>query len=348
MRTDEDPVAVIVCPGLGTTPAMLSVLLGLSLSSLLVWSGPPTLPDRPISIPAQGAGATNGAEPTPPARSDAPSNVVPVQPVQPQPVQPQPDRSVPPQPAPPQPEASPPAQPSPTTASVDPAGADPFTHASSEDSSIAGTDTEQPPGLHASHRSLDDYVAVRPPAWRGTGMLVAAGVVFAHAITFQGLDSLMFGNVATGGIERALMATTVGLAAGGGAVRARADAYDDTALGRKRPGTRRALIAGAVLTGVGAVMGLVNEGLWWRCVYDGSGPYRTDGNDFNFSTFDCRYGISRGLLDLSTGATSAGLAMMTWALVYRRNARAYQRARVVGLRPSIGRDRFGLSLGGRF
>lgn len=179
-------------------------------------------------------------------------------------------------------------------------------------------------------------------------MLVAAGIVFAHAITYQGIDSLVFGNVATGGIERALMATTIGLAAGGGAVRARADAYDDTALGRKRPNTRRALIAGAALTGVGAVMGLVNEGLWWRCVFDGSGPYRTDGNDFGFSAFDCRYGISRGLLDLSTGVTSAGLAMMSWALVYRRDARAYQRARVIGLRPSIGRDRLGLSLGGRF
>ena len=180
-------------------------------------------------------------------------------------------------------------------------------------------------------------------------MLVASGIVFAHAITFQGLDTLVFGELATGGIERAMMASTVALAAGGAAVRAHADAYDDTALGRRRPNTRRAIISGAVLTGVGAVVGLANEGLWWRCVFDGSGPYRTDGQGDDFgSLFDCRYGVSRGLLDLSTAATSAGLGLLTWGLIYRRDARAYQRARVIGLRPTLGRDRFGLGLGGRF
>lgn len=95
--------------------------------------------------------------------------------------------------------------------------------------------------------------------------------------------------------------------------------------------------------------GLVNEGLWWRCVFAGSGPYRVEPEqEFGRSMFDCRYGLTRGLLDLSTATTSAGLGLMTWALIYRRDARAYSRARVLGLRPTLGRDRWGLHLEGRF
>lgn len=291
--------------------------------------------------------AAEGADPTPP--------------VLPEPVRPESMKVGPPGPA--APESASPAvaspeavSPGPTGRSVAPPPPPPVASVAPEDPledplgdplELAVADqSDLPPRLGAER---ERYVAIRPPRWRGTGMLVAAGVVFAHALTFQGIDSLVVGNVATGGVERALMATTVGLAAGGAAVRAHADAYDDTALRRRRPETRRMLIAGATLAGVGAAVGLVNEGLWWRCAFDGSGPYRTEGGDFfDISAFDCRYGISRGLLDLSTGATSVGLAMMTWALVYRRDARAYQRARVVGLRPTLGRDRWGLSIEGRF
>ena len=53
-------------------------------------------------------------------------------------------------------------------------------------------------------------------------------------------------------------------------------------------------------------------------------------------------------MDLATGATSAGVGLMTWALVYRRDARAYQRARVLGVTPTLGRDRWSLSIEGRF
>jgi len=239
------------------------------------------------------------------------------------------------------PQTAPMAEPGPVQASPSPAAL------SQTDGSIAsplGVDGEVAPMSPVLH----DYVTIRPPSWRGTGMLVAAGLTFASAITFQGIDTLLCGECATGGIERAMMATTIGLAAGGGAVRAHADAYDDTALRRNRPNTRRALITGAVLTGAGAALGLVNEGLWWKCVFDGSGPYRREAEEFVWSQFDCRYGVSRGLMDVATGAAATGAAMMTWALVYRRDAAAYQRAKVLGIAPMTGRGRYGLSIEGRF
>ena len=40
--------------------------------------------------------------------------------------------------------------------------------------------------------------------------------------------------------------------------------------------------------------------------------------------------------------------MLSYALTYRRHARAYERARVIGLRPTFGRNMTGLTIGGRF
>ncbi len=308
---------------------MLTALLGLSLSPLLMWSGPPAGPETPAATVEEPAAASSEADPKPPTLPESPGSVPAEAPAAEAPA---------PDPAP---------APAVAVEPVEPPAPEPVADVPVE-APLSSAQFDSPaPGLEADLH--DDYVTIRPPSWRGTGMLVAAGLTFATAITFQGIDTLVCGECATGGIERAFMATTIGLAAGGGAVRAHADAYDDTALRRNRPNTRRALITGAVLTGAGAAMGLVNEGLWWRCVFDGSGPYRLEAEEFSWNrNFDCRYGLSRGLMDLATGATSAGVGMMTWALVYRRDARAYQRARVLGVTPTVGRNRWGLSIEGRF
>jgi hypothetical protein len=203
---------------------------------------------------------------------------------------------------------------------------------------------ELAPGLDAEDDD-DRYVTVRPPRWRGTGILIGAGALYAAAIAFQAGDSVLCGDCATGVIERIFLFGSMGMAAGGAVMRGHADAYDDTALRRDRPDTRKTLIAGAVLTGAGAVMGLVNEGLWWSCVVTGDGPYETNG-DFNGT--GCNYLTSRALLDIGTATTAAGLGLLSWSLTYSRDARAYQRARVIGLRPTLGRDRWGLGVGGRF
>jgi hypothetical protein len=203
------------------------------------------------------------------------------------------------------------------------------------------------PGFTGQAR--ERYVRVRPPAWRGTGQFVAGGVLYAAAIAFQAGDSVVCGDCAAGFIERLFLFGGMGLMAGGGVMRGHADAYDDTALRRKRPDTRRTLILGAALTGAGAVLGLVNEGLWWRCVFTGDGPYeRPEPDDFWGGGVECRYELSRGLLDVAAASTTAGLGLLSWSLTYRRDAKAYERARVIGLRPTLGRDRLGLGVGGRF
>lgn len=202
---------------------------------------------------------------------------------------------------------------------------------------------DTPPALDPLDR---DWVSVRAPNFRGTGQFIAAGTLYALAVVFQAGDTLACGDCATGVFERVLLFTSMGLAAGGGVNRGHADAYDDTALKRERPDTRRALIAGATMTGVGAVLGLVNEGLWWGCVLGDAGPYQ--GNADFFSEYDCRYGISRGVLDVASATTATGLALMTWSLTYKRDARAYSRARVIGFRPTFSRERWALAIEGRF
>jgi hypothetical protein len=206
---------------------------------------------------------------------------------------------------------------------------------------------EPAPGL--TDLAREGYVRVRPPQWRGTGMFVAGGIMYAAAVAFQAGDSVLCGDCAAGFVERVFLFSSMGLMAGGGVMRGHADAYDDTALRRARPDTRRTLILGAALTGAGAVLGLVNEGMWWRCVFYGDGPYeRPMPEDFWILGAGCRSGASRAMLDVASASTAAGLGLLSWSLTYRRDAKAYERARVIGLRPSLGRDRLGLGVGGRF
>ncbi|MCX4245134.1 hypothetical protein [Paraliomyxa miuraensis] len=294
---------------------MLPTVLGSLLSSLLLWSGPPPLP---------------------------PDAAVPVAPAESSPDGPAEPEAVAGEAYGPEAESAsePPPQPEPTAAiaPVAPAESDlPTFEPSPEPERLRDG---VPPG----------YMVVRAPRWRGTGLFVGSGGLLAAALIFQLTDGLACGNCAVGAIERSFLAGAMGLAAGGGVVRARADAYDDTALRRGPRETRRALIAGAVLTGTGAVLGLVNDGMWWRCIFNASGPYATEppADEWDFGGFDCRYGLSRGLLDVASISTATGLGLLSWSLVYRRDARAYERARVIGLRPTMGRERVMLGVEGRF
>lgn len=280
--------------------------LGSSFASLIVWSGLLVGPPPLPPTPAESV-------PVAPADAEAEAPEAPEAPAEAEPA---------------------PAEPTPELPRVEPLSPAPVTP----------PEPELAPGLEAD--AHERWVKVQPPRFRGTALLVAAGVLYASAIAFQAGDSVSCGDCAAGFIERAFMFTGMGLAAGGGVHRAHADAYDDTAFGRSRRDTRRTFIAGVALTGAGAVLGLVNEGLWWRCFFSGDGPYAADGTPNGLA--DCRYGVSRALLDVSVAATGTGLGLLSWSLTYRRDAKAYQRARVLGLRPTLGRDRFGLGLAGRF
>lgn len=306
---------LIVSDAPGTTLPMLPVALGSLILSSAVWSGSliEPQPDR--------------ARPVPPALPAGPGEAVPEPPVVAAPVG--------------------------VELPVDPAGEPPAAAVEPPGPAVVGPrpvmERERAP-LVASDLPDSDWpdsgwVTVRAPRFRGTGMLVGSGLALGGALAFQAIDALVCGNCATGVTERVMLAASMGLAAGGGAARGRADAYDDTVLRRERPNTRRALLVGAALTGVGAALGLANEGMWWRCAVGGEGPYQVR---FGGGSFDCRYGVTRGVLDLATVSTATGLAMLTWSLTYRRDARALRRARVIGLRPTMGRERWGLSLEGRF
>lgn len=314
----------------GTVGGTIAVMLA-SLSSLLLFAGPPVLPEPTSPAPSEEV-APVAEEPPEPAVLDTPGP----SPVAPEPaaapVQ-QPSASAPvepPQPVGPaeSPQPVPVAEPAPA-----PPAPDPF-----------AAQIDLPP----SSRGPAGYVRVQRPRHNGTGMFIAAGATFAGAVLVQSIDSIIVGDGSFGILERVLLGTSMGLSAGGGINRGRADAYDDTALKRKRAETRKVLIAGSVLVGAGAVLGLVNEGMWWNCVFNGSGPYATENDPDEFTQFNCRYGLTRGLLDVSSGATAAGLGMLTWALVYRRHSRAYKAARVIGFRPTFGRGRAGIAMSGRF
>ncbi len=314
----------------GTIEVMLTLLPGLLLAL-----APPVLPDSTSQRPSEPAPAAESQPDTASGPGGAPTEM----PAEGEPVpEPPPETSgpLPMQPAEPSPEVEPP-QP------------DPVAETSTEVAPAPVADVEQPLESRGPDEALHgDYVRVQRPRHNGTGMFITAGVTFGAAALVQSLDSLAFGDSSLGILERMFLATSMGMAAGGGIRKGHADAYDDTVFGRERPKTRKILVAGVALTAVGATLGLVNEGLWWSCVFNDDGPYAIEPDPDSFRQFDCRSGLTRGLLDLSSGATAAGLGMMTWALVYRRDARAYEGARVISLRPRFGRGYAGLSVGGRF
>ena len=190
----------------------------------------------------------------------------------------------------------------------------------------------------------DRYVRIDRPTYRGTGMFAMAGVMYGSTLLFQVVDRVWF-QEAQGIIERTFLGIGAGFAAAGGVKRGRADAYDDAALGRSPRDADRALRVGATLVGVGGALALVNEAMWWRCVVDGEGPYVKEANDFRR---ECRQGVNRGMLDVSAAVTTTGIGILTWSLIYRRDAKAYRRARVVGMSPTFGRESVGFTVEGRF
>jgi len=303
---------------------MLGLLPWLALSF-----GPPTLPEPVVVAPAAGTEAAPSAAALAPDANDPTSD--PVEPVPTAPESAAPPQE-PPQPAASQPEVAPPETPQPeaTAAPLMPVGPAP---------AVATEIADPVPSGH---------IRVQRPRFNGTWMLVGAGLSFGTAGLIQAVDSLFLGDIGSGVAERVFLSASIGLTAGGAMRKAHADAYDDTAFRRERPQTRKALIAGAVLIGVGVALGTANEGMWWNCVFNETGPYAIENDPDGFQTHNCRSGLTRGLLDVSAASTVAGVGLLTWALVYRRDAKAYARARVIGLNPTFGRGRAGLSLQGRF
>ncbi|MFO0634555.1 MAG: hypothetical protein U0168_17065 [Nannocystaceae bacterium] len=211
---------------------------------------------------------------------------------------------------------------------------------------IAPAPTAPPPPL----AELDDvatlgpqrvpagWVRVGAPRWRGSGLLATGASLFAMMGLFQIGDAVLCGGCAIGGIEHAFAAGSLAFVGAGGHVRGGHDAFAD-AVARRSRSVRTARLAGAALLAGGVLLGIANDVMWYRCVMSGGGPFGSDGN--------CRYGLSRGLMDLSVAAAGSGLALTTWGARYRRDRDAYALGRVIAA-PTLHRGGAGLTLGMRF
>lgn len=235
----------------------------------------------------------------------------------------------------------------PTTVATDPFGEVPAPAASAPPSpTVAPAPLAPPPPLAAidepSPIERDSapagWVRVGAPRWRGSGLLGTGAGLFAMMGLFQLGDVLVCGGCAVGGIEHAFAASALAFVGAGGHVRGGHDAFAD-AVARRRRSVRATRIAGAALLAGGVILGLANDVMWYRCVMSSGSPYESDGN--------CRYGMSRALMDLSVAAAGTGLALTTWGARYRRDRDAYALGRVIAA-PTLHRGGAGLTLGMRF
>lgn len=208
----------------------------------------------------------------------------------------------------------------------------------------------------------------REPPFRGTGLYIGAGVTFAIALSEQIVAHIMVkrncidpiargdyddvddvGEVVAGcapGVlpavalrlhaDLALLAT-IGLAAGGSAVRGTSEAYRDV-FGEKAERRFTGLrAAGISLLGVGVVtwFGTGAGGWAWlgRC---GSGPCANSARLFSFLT-----------RDISAAMVASGAGMLTFSELYRRRYSTFLRDRALSVGPSVSQNFYGFTLGGR-
>ena len=259
----------------------------------------------------------------------------------PAPEAPAPEPELEPLPEPePEPEpAAPPTVPEPTLEAAAPEAEAPAAPLPGPDPTAAppmATDAETAPVFDAVPGR---YVRIDRPGFRGSGFFAAAVATLGAGITFQISERVWCGGCGPGFTERAFFAHTFVFAALAGHQRGKADAFDDAVTKRQRSvdGIRA---SGAALLGVGLLVGVINEGLWWSGMA-GVGPFAR--NDFIKMQ-----AVSRGLLDVSVIASSTGVGLLTWQRRYRRDRRAYRNARVVSAAPQLGQGYAGLSLQGAF
>lgn len=213
----------------------------------------------------------------------------------------------------------------------------------------------------------------RPP-YNGLGLFIAAGATFSIALTEQIVghvlfkrrcldpiqrgelhiddveESDQFGEVArecAPGVLPALalrvhsdlgLAMTIGFVAGGAAMRANQQAYDDVFGGASRRTMMALRIAGISLLGAGAVTWLsTGAGSWgWQ----GSCPDARCVGRARVFGFVMR--------DVSAAMIASGAGMLTWAEVYRKRHNDFTRDKAISVSPSLSRTHVGFQASGRF
>ncbi|MEX1368378.1 MAG: hypothetical protein AB1Z98_34925 [Nannocystaceae bacterium] len=299
-------------------------MLDLCFASVLAWTSPPALPPLPGEAAATPTGET--------AQPEAPA---PVQSVTAQPSPAQPDPAAPPATAPetavPTPGSSPTAPPQPAEVAGPPA---------------AAPEDPAPSPVVVAPRAVHDIelaeapsrrVDIPPPAYRGRGMLITAGILGLTGMgiklwgsaTAQGDPAML---AFTGLFHNPIMGTAIGLLGGGMAMVGRSDAHDELFEGT--PSTRRRrTVLGWSLFGAGA-------GLW--AVTRVAGPLLC-------STEECFVRVWEAGYYVSLAATAPGIAMGAYGSAYEGYERRFGHlARRMSVAPMASRNAWGLSLSGRF
>lgn len=225
------------------------------------------------------------------------------------------------------------------------------------------------PGEESDPASLFRMPPPERPPYGGVGMFIGSGASFAIALggqiighsllkrscidpagrgEFDDEDAgAVIGRCAQGVVPAVVLRvqagialfTTVGLAAGGAALRGRRDAFDDTFSGtnkgRRVPALRA---AGIALLGVGAASWLTGAAVAWSLL-----PRCGTARCANTNRV-----VALTTRSLSAAIVSAGGGMLVYSEAYRRNASLYRRERAMSIGPDLGRHHLGLSLGGKF
>ncbi|MCA9660307.1 MAG: hypothetical protein KC486_18335 [Myxococcales bacterium] len=220
--------------------------------------------------------------------------------------------------------------------------------APAEESTISlAADAEGPDGPVPAWVLWRDYVRVKRPKTRGTGLMIAAGATYGVGILAQLADIAFNDGLGSGFVDRLFIGPAMILAPIGGYLRGRDDAFVDASLGRRRK-VKGLMAAGLTLAGIGAIAGLANEGMWWQCWISGEGPYYIEPPpDVFVPQTVCRSGVARLALDASALLVGGGLAMGLWGLKYRKDSRSYERA-VLAVVPRVQTTQVGLGIVGSF
>lgn len=207
------------------------------------------------------------------------------------------------------------------------------------------------------------------PFYGGTGLFIGAATTFVIALSEQIVahvlvkrrcidpiangeieDTADFGQIfskCAPGVLPALalrvhsdigLLATIGLVAGGGALRGQRDAWDDvfgTAKPRKVAGLRW---GGVALIGVGIVT-------WFST---GAGAWGMLGKCRTGRCANAARALAFSMRDVSAVMVASGAGMLAYAEAHRRHTSRYQRDKLMTVRPMIGFGFGGLSLSGSF
>ncbi len=209
-------------------------------------------------------------------------------------------------------------------------------------------DAVGPEGPVPSWEIWQDYVRIKRPNGRGTGLLIAAGATYGVGILAQLTDVAINDGLGSGYAERLFLGASMVLAPVGGFLRGRDDAFVDAAVGRRKASSKVMIGVGLAMAGIGAIAGLANEGMWWQCRINETGPYYVEPPpDVFVAESVCRSGVSRLVLDGSALMFGGGLAMGVWGLKYRKDSKKYERA-VISVVPRMQRSQVGIGIVGSF